>query len=72
MDRRIDLGSGYGPWGTISEQNARPFQHLTFTDSTGGVGGGLGDDFVQWRFVTRTSDGTDGAPLTMTAVVSDA
>ncbi|KQY71355.1 hypothetical protein ASD52_06650 [Ensifer sp. Root142] len=67
LDRRVDTGSGYGGWVTISEQNAMPGQDLTFNNSYSNAFGP--EHTVQWRLVTRTSGGVDGAPRTYTLAV---
>lgn len=70
LDRRIDTGTGYGAWSTRSEQNARPGQDLTFNDSYTNMSS-FDQHTVQWRLVTKTSGGVDGAPRTYTLTVWD-
>ncbi|NGO63964.1 hypothetical protein G6N76_09785 [Rhizobium daejeonense] len=60
-------GIGWTPWSLVSQQNARPGQHLTFTDSRS-VGTGGGD--VEWRLQTLTSNGTGGPYRTLSQNVA--
>ncbi len=67
LDRRIDTGGGYGSWSTRDEQNARPGQDLTFGDGYSNMSSS--EHIVQWRLITRTASGVDGAPRTYTVSV---
>ncbi|MCF6371041.1 phage tail protein [Rhizobium halophilum] len=55
--RTYALGT-WSSWETISQQNARTRQNLTFTDSQGVTASG-GE--VEWRLQTLVSDGTGGS-----------
>jgi len=69
LDRRVDTGSGYGAWVTISEQNALPGQDLTFNNNYSNSSSS--QHTVQWRLITRTTGGVDGTPRTYTLTVWD-
>ncbi|WP_128090396.1 hypothetical protein [Ensifer sp. 1H6] len=68
LERRVNTGSGYGAWLARDEQNARPGQDLTFNDSYGNSSS-ITQHTVQWRLMTRTTDGGDGTPRTYTITV---
>lgn len=67
LDRRVDSGGGFGAWSTRDEQDVRPLQDRTFTDSYLGLGGGF---TVEWRLITKTAGGVEGAPRTFSVHVS--
>lgn len=67
LDRRLDTGSGFGSWITRDEQDVRPLQNRTFTDSHISLGG---DFTVEWRLITKTTGGVEGAPRTFTVHVN--
>lgn len=70
LERRINTGSGYGAWSARDEQNARPGQDLTFNDSYSNSSTTT-QHTVQWRLMTRTTNGGDGTPRTYTVTVWD-
>lgn len=69
LQRRIDTGSGFGAWSTRDEQNVRPGQQRTFSDSYTNTS--VSVHTVQWKLTTMTSGGVEGAPRTWSVDVSE-
>lgn len=69
LQRRIDAGSGFGGWATRDEQDVRPGQQRTFSDSYTNTS--VSVHTVQWKLTTMTSGGVEGAPRTWSVDVSE-
>lgn len=69
LQRRIDTGSGFGGWSTRDEQDVRPGQERTFTDSYSNHT--VSVHTVEWKLTTMTSDGVEGTPRTFSIDVSE-
>ncbi|NOV15868.1 hypothetical protein E5S70_07175 [Ensifer adhaerens] len=70
LQRRIDTGSGFGSWSTRDEQNVRPGQERTFTDSYSNLSE-FTHHTVEWQLITMTSGGVEGTPRTYSVEVWD-
>jgi hypothetical protein len=69
LDRRVDQGSGFGPWLKRGEQDVRPNQNRAFDDSYTN-GAAFENHTVEWRLITTTSGGVDGTPRTFSVTVN--